>query len=374
MYSKGTLADAPITDPTRFDQPAGDMYCNGPRMHEFLREMHNLSFSKYDEVMTVGELPNTKDPAHVLRYVSYADRQLSMIFNFDIVDLGTGGLSGKPKFELQPWKLSEFKRLWTSMQQFIAGTDGWATSFLENHDQGRSTTRFATEDEQWRDLGAKMLATFLATLTGTLFVYQGQEIGMVNAEVEMPLSEYKDVDCLNYIKLKEEETSEDPDAYEYMKRSLHVLARDHARLPMSWDWSSPNAGFTGPDAKPWMRISSDYKRYNVADQIKDSKSVLSYWKRMLKLRKEHLEIFTYGDFQVFDAQDEDTFVFVKRRQLKQEDSEGALVALNFTSENKKWLKGGFDGMGMAKFLVGNYPDQLDISNELRPWEARVYLI
>jgi len=89
MYSKGEILDAPITDSNSAHQPAGDLYCNGPRMHEFLREINNDVLAKYGDVMTVGELPNTPDMAHVLRYVSSSDPQLSMVFSFDIVDLGT---------------------------------------------------------------------------------------------------------------------------------------------------------------------------------------------------------------------------------------------------------------------------------------------
>lgn len=373
MYSKGSLADAPVTDNSVFHQPAGDMYCNGPRMHEFLREMHALSFNKTGEdVMTVGELPNTKDPAHVLRYVGYGDRQLSMVFNFDIVDLGTGGAVGKPKFELQPWHLSTFKALWTQLQQFTAGTDGWATAFLENHDQGRSTTRFATEEPQWRVKGAKLLATFLATLTGSLFIYQGQEIGMINAPFHMPLTDYKDVDCLNYIDFKKHETDADPKTLDYLKRSLHVLARDHARLPITWNSSSPNAGFTGEDVTPWMRMNDDLQVCNVADQEKDDDSVLNYWRKMLKLRKANLELFTYGDFECLDAQDEKTFVYIKKAQ----EGEGqAVVALNFSSESQNWSTGDeMKGVEKARFLAGNYDDVPKIGEALRPWEARVYLM
>lgn len=371
MYSKGDLEDAAITDTSRFDQPAGDMYCNGPRMHEFLREMHKMSFDKYEEVYTVGELPGTKDIKKVLDYVSYSDRQLSTVFAFDIVDLGTGGLHGRPKFEYQPWHLSDLKKIWTNFNQFTSGTDGWATAFLENHDQGRSVSRFASEAPEWRVLSAKMLATLLGCATGTLFIYQGQEIGMVNAPEDTPLSEYKDVDNLNFQRTKKDEIENNPEAMAYLKKSLHILARDHARLPIPWD-SSPNAGFTGKDATPWMMINPNYKELNVASQIDDPDSVLSFWKSMLKLRKEHLLLFAYGDFELLDAANEDTFVFIKRVQDPKVGLEAVIVALNFTSEEQAWQVPQGISQGKTRFAIGNYGGSPGLEEKLRPWESRVY--
>lgn len=173
MYSKGELKDAPVTDPNHDHQPAGDIFCNGPRMHEFLREMHNDVLKKYGDVMMVGELPCTHDQDHVLRYVSSDDPQLSCVFQFTIVDLGTGGPGGKGKYDWYPYTLSHFKSLNKQLQQFTAGTKGWGTAFLENHDQGRSVSRFASDAPEYRVYSAKMLATMLATMTGTLFLYQG---------------------------------------------------------------------------------------------------------------------------------------------------------------------------------------------------------
>lgn len=178
MYSKGPVAslrDAPVSDPGASEQPAWSLYANGPRMHEFLREMNDLVLSKYD-TMTVGELPHTPDPARVLDYVGAAKRQMSMVFQFDMVDLGQGFAQ---KYRFTPWRLPQLKAIVEKWQTFIDGTDGWTTSFAENHDQGRSVSRYASDAPEYRAVSAKMLAILLCSLTGTLFVYQGQEIGMV---------------------------------------------------------------------------------------------------------------------------------------------------------------------------------------------------
>lgn len=119
-----------IVDPGIFEQPASGLVCNGPRMHEFLREVNIEVLSKYD-TMTVGELPHTPDPAHVLRYVGSGDKQLDMVFQFDIVDLGGGKTH---KYEYEEYKLSELKEVLRKWQSFIDDSDGWTTAFCENYD------------------------------------------------------------------------------------------------------------------------------------------------------------------------------------------------------------------------------------------------
>jgi oligo-1,6-glucosidase len=191
------MEDAPITDPESEWQFAGLQYCNGPRMHEFLSEM-NVIFSKYG-AMTVGECPNTPDPARVLKYVSAAEKQLDMVFQFDVVDIGQGPY----KFQTTPfnWKLPELKAAITGTQRIIRGTDAWTTAFIENHDQSRSITRFASDAPEHRIASGKMLAMMMMALSGTLFIYQGQELGMVNFPLDWTMDEYKDVDSSNYVSL-----------------------------------------------------------------------------------------------------------------------------------------------------------------------------
>lgn len=182
MYSKGPVAalgDAPVVDGAVYDQPAWMLFTNGPRMHEFLRELRRDVLGAYGTPMTVGELPHTPDPARVLDYVGAARGELSMVFQFDLVDLGQGA---PHKYQQpRPWALPQLKAAVAKWQQFIEGTDGWTTAFCENHDQGRSVSRFASDEPRYRAVSAKMLAVLMCSLTGTLFVYQGQEIGMVSS-------------------------------------------------------------------------------------------------------------------------------------------------------------------------------------------------
>ena len=361
MYSKPAgLPDAPITDPGVFDQPATMLFCNGPRMHEFLREMNKLVLSKYD-IMTVGELPHTPDTAHVLRYIGSSDRQLDMVFQFDIVDLGKS-----ERYEYEPFALSELKAVIERWQSFIAGTDGWTTAFCENHDQGRSVSRYASDAPAWRERSAKMLALMMCAMSGTLFVYQGQEIGMINASKDWPIEDYKDVASINYFNSVAERTGNDPVALARAMESLQVVARDHARLPMQWD-SSPHAGFTTNKNGGWMRTHDEYKSINVASQIKEPNSVLNFWKRMLSLRKEYKDLFIHGDFEGFDMKNESTFLFGKTF-----GKDRAIVVLNMTEAEQRFERP--DVSGKLDLLIGNVEGVDGTGCTLEPFEGRVYLV
>lgn len=382
--------DAPIFNDKFYEQPAWMIYCNGPRMHEFLREMNDQVLRHYDAV-TIGELPHTPDPAHVLRYVSASDKQLSMVFQFDIVDIGQG-LSYK--YLLQDWKLPVLKKVIAKWQTFIEGTDGWTTAFCENHDQGRSVSRYASDAPEHRVNSAKLLAMMMAASTGTLFIYQGQEIGMVNCPRDWPIDEYKDIESLRFYRsmeknlakangTSEEEKEAARKTLDHVMRSVQVLGRDNARLPMQWD-DSPYAGFTIKPEGGWMRTHDNYRELNVARQLKDPTSVLAFWKRMLKIRNEYRDLFIYGGFDLYDVDNEKTFLFAKRRLGAAANDGGprtAVVALNFTSEDVELHL----PMSGLQLLIGNYEDvdvvekgqrertDAETKRKFRPWEGRLYL-
>ncbi|KUI61914.1 Eukaryotic peptide chain release factor subunit 1 [Cytospora mali] len=378
MWSKGPvpeLRDAPIVNPEVFDQPAWCLYANGPRIHEFLREMNSEVLDKYD-TMTVGELPHTPDPKKVLEYVGLSDKQLSMVFQFDIVDLGQGS---SYKYQFQQWTLPQLKSIVAKWQQFIDGTDAWTTAFCENHDQGRSVSRFTSDSPQHREKSAKLLALMLSALTGTLFIYQGQEIGMVNIPKSWPIDEYKDIEGLGYYNEVAKATNNDEQALAEVVKNLSILGRDNARTPMQWD-DSPHAGFTGSeDVRPWMRVNDSYVEINVARQQGQPGSVLSFWKDMIRFRKAHADLLVYGSFEVLDLEEEKTFVFVKRH-----GGDRAVVALNFSDEVQEVQFPLYEG-GRWALQFGNYGehDEPRGSGEekvasggkvvLRPWEGQLYL-
>jgi oligo-1,6-glucosidase len=365
-YSKVLpFEDAPITDPTSYIQPAAQMWCNGPRIHEFIKEMNHDVLSHYhtfdgQPVVTVGELSMCSDPDSVTPYISAMHKELDMVFQFDITHLGQGPPGCNDKYDYAPWRLPDMKRIVEKWQSFIEGTDSWTTVFNENHDNGRSISRYANDAPAWREHSAKMLAIWLIGQTGTLFLYQGQEIGMINAPEHWDMSEYKDVESKNYwaeaVRLSDDGT--DPKRKHRIRRGLQLMARDHARLPFQWD-GGLQAGFSS--GEPWMRVHDAYQGINVARQEADENSVLAFYKRTLKLRKEHKDVFVYGSFELVDRDDEKTFVYRKRFEEKT-----ALVALNFTTEEQPCPN--VDGM---RLLVSSYgKSKIDV---LQPLEGRIYI-
>ncbi|KAJ9615132.1 hypothetical protein H2200_001206 [Cladophialophora chaetospira] len=367
LYSKHPdLPDAPIVYPELESQPAYMYYANGPRMKDYLSEMSGI-FAKYD-VMTVGELPYTPDQEHVMAYIYARNKQLNMVFNFDTVDLGqTPG----NRFLPRSFTKQDFKRTLFRWQSVIENTDAWTTVFLENHDQGRSVSRFASDLPEYRVRAAKMLATMLTTLTGTLFIYQGQEIGMINVPRSWPAKEYKCVKSVSHLAEIRQSSNGDPKALSEALDVLQLMARDNARVPMQWEGESANAGFCPDDAKPWMSVLESHREINVKNQIGKQSSVLEFWKKMLKLRKEHKDIFVYGRFREIAtaALDEEIAIFMKQG----DDGRKAVIIANLSKHEMEvrissLLAKEGSNFGLA---VANM-DNVAI-DRLQAFEARVYL-
>lgn len=355
MYSKRpTFEDAPIVFPDRDIQPAGYYTDTGPRIHEFHKEMFSQVTSKYD-VMTVGEVGHCS-LEDKLKYVSAKEGEMNMMFLFDLVDNDSGE---NDKFNYLGFDLLRFKNAVTNMCSFIKGTDAWSTVFIENHDQARSISRFGNPSPEWRVKSGKLLASMLITLTGTLFIYQGQEIGMINIPLEWDLSEYLDICTINYLaKFAAGKTEEE---MKTLKRNINMVARDNGRTPVQWD-SSENGGFT--TGKPWMRVIENYDEINVASQVDDPDSLYNFYKNALAIRKNLKNAFIYGDLEILDFDNEQVFSYVKTgTELT------AYVVLNFTDkevEFKKLVDGELD-------LVLTNHSKL-IEGVLSPYEARVYTV
>ena len=411
MYSKGEMVDAPITDPGSEWQFAGYQYCNGPRMGEFLEEMNEV-LARYD-AMTVGECPHTPDMSRVVKYVSAKEKQLNMVFQFvsqphpslsittplhqafpprhekrekttspsllfsspsptnphpkDVVDIGQGPY----KFQTTPknYTLPQLKRAIATTQSLLRlAPDAWTTVFLENHDQARSITRFTSDAPSERTAGGKLLSLMMCALSGTLFIYQGQELGMTNFPASWDMSEYKDVDSSNYYAMVASRSHNDPAALAAAKASLQHLARDHARVPMSWS-TAPHNGFSPADcgATPWMRALEDAEACNARQQAGDKDSVLSFWKKMLGVRRAHNDLLVHGEFDDLDVENERLFVFTKTWMGRK-----ALAVCNFTGEPQAWDVPGEVAGRKRELLVSSL--EREDGGELGAWEGRVYLL
>jgi glycosidase len=366
-YSKvHGLPDAPVTEPGEETQFAVCHYANGPRIHEYLQEIREV-MAEYDS-MTVGELPNTPKLEDMLKYIAPSSGELDMVFNFDTVTIDhTPG----NRFLPIPFGNSDFKSALTRYQTVPQTTGAWTTVFLENHDQGRSVSRFGSDQPEYRAVAAKMLATVLSTMTGTIFLYQGQEIGMTNIPLSWSADKYKCVRSVNYYNDVRERSNNDPKALEEAKRNLQRVARDHARVPMQWD-DTANAGFCSAKAKPWMPALESCSEINVADQLGRSDSVLEYWRVIIKIRKRYSHLFVYGTFTSID-QHPDLMIFIKVDPATQQR---ALTVANLSKANVRF-EGPVDfPIADSTVLLQNYCEDSSRSVHsmiLKPFEARVYL-
>ncbi|THY78458.1 maltase [Aureobasidium pullulans] len=361
MYSKPShYPDAEITDSDAFLQEAALVYVNGPRMDEYLMEMNEI-LKRYNAV-SIGECPQTPDMERVRRYVSAQEKQLDMVFQFDISDVGIDKVH---KFRSKPHnhKLTDMKSAIARTQSLISPTsDSWTTAFMENHDQGRSISRFGNDTTPELSIrSGKMLALFNTCLSGTLFIYQGQELGCVNLPMSYPIEDYQDLDSLNYYNLVKERSHGDKEQLAKAMSAIQYLARDHARTPMQWEPTLPHGGFTGEGVKPWMKLNPFTTIINAEQQIDDPHSVMSFWKKILQLRQKHKELFVHGVFELVDVDNENVFSF-----LKHSKNEKALVVCNFSDGESK-----LPFFGSGDLLISNVDDSKE--DTLEAWEGRVYL-
>ncbi|KAE8363782.1 glycoside hydrolase superfamily [Aspergillus caelatus] len=382
MYSKPSeMPDAPITDPKAPYQPAATLYCNGPRMHEFLDEM-NVILSRYDAI-TVGELLYAPDTKCVLDYVSASAGRINMVFQFDAIDVCFGKTH---KYETTPksFTLPDFKAGISRTQELIRDTDGWTTVFLENHDLPRSVTVFTDDRPQFRASGAKLLALLEACLSGTQYIYQGQEIGLVNAPLETyPIENYRDISSHLFVDMvKERYGADNKKELDKAFDALQHLARDHARLPMPWNGEAKYGGFSevaAKDAKeikePWMKPHPLANEINVASQLDNPESVLAFWRHMIHFRQQYPDLFVYGEFKDLSPLDQNLFVFVKEGR---HGSTKALVVLNFSTTERIWELPSAIELGVSNevemvSIMSTHQGKINKSL-LAALEGRVYLV
>lgn len=347
-------------------QSGAEFFASGPKMHDYIREIRTEVLDKYD-VMTVGELGFTKDKESVRQYVARDRHELNMLFTGDIVDMDFGPNAKYERDDFHPRKIRKITNLWqNAMPEF----DGWNTVYLDNHDSGRSLSRYASDAPEHRATAAKMLATYLLTLSGTPFMLAGQEIGMANLGKEYGADAYIDVEGKNYYNEVLKTRGGDTSKMDDVLRELQLKSRDHGRLPMQWD-DSPNAGFTTATAKPWMTINKDYTEWNVASQLNDSESIMAYWRKMLALRKQHSDVFVYGSYKALDESETGEMVLGYERDCVQTGQKG-VVLLNFSDQAQTVSLEKYEGLSV---LVSNQDNISTVGGQakLQPYGAAVFL-
>lgn len=329
--------------------PMAGITVNGPDLHPFLHEMNRASFGNYD-LLTVGETWSADPPAAIL--YSDPDRQeLSMVFQFEhiLLDQDPEG----EKWDLRDLSLADLKRVFAKWQTAL-GDKGWNSLFWNNHDLPRIVSRWGN-DGQYRVQSAKMLAILLHMMKGTPYIYQGEEIGMVNTPIKS-IQEADDIESINYYHEQIEKGKKSVD----LLHQINVKGRDNARRPIPWT-EEDNGGFTS--GQPWLALNPNYRDINVAQALEDPSSVFYTYQTLIALRKEH-PIMVWGDFELLETQDE-IFAYYRTYQDKK-----WLVICNFSNDGQV-----FSSQDQAqKVIIANFEADLEHLQALKlgPWDAVVY--
>lgn len=329
-----------------FTEIISKYYANGPKVHEYLKEMNKEVLRHYD-CMTVGEGPGiTLDNA--LNYVGEDRDELNMVFHFGhmYIDNGPGG-----KYDPIPYDLVDMKKVFNDWDAKLKGK-GWGSIFLGNHDFPRIVSRFGNDGIYWQE-SAKLLSTLLLSMRGTPYIFQGDEIGMTNVSYES-INDYQDIETLNSWR---DAMEKGVDPQNFIKL-VHLQSRDNARTPFQWD-NTKNAGFT--DGKPWLKTNDNFELINVEKQEKDEDSVLNYYRKMVNFRKENPTL-VYGDYICYQVEHPELFLF-----KRWDDQNNYWILLNFSEHHHNLDIQLPENLSLK---MNNYTEPNE-RNRLRPWEAKV---
>ena len=326
-----------------------ELYAHNPGLHEIFHEMNRKVLSRYD-VMTVAEMNMTK-PAMACDYVAPEREELNMIFHFEIC-----GLPQSVKERKRIGQLNLIQKRWYDA---VWGR-GWNSQFFNNHDLPRQVSIWG-DDGEFRLQSAKLLGTYLHTMPGSPYVYQGEEIGMTNVP-------FKSMDEINDVSLRNEwaKCAALGETEESFLNRRRKWTRDNGRTPMQWD-NRENGGFT--TGTPWIKLNPNYKEINVEAAMTDENSVFHYYKDMIALRKK-TPAMVYGDYELLTSLNKPVMAYTRTL-----DSDVLLVVLNFSSRKGNFrLPRNLKGLSGTRILA-NYPGwDIPESRRLRPWEAAVFMM
>lgn len=369
LISKAVGPDGELPDgvtevgTTRFTD-GSPFYANGPRLEEYLAEMHRevLAAGTRDgePLLTVGEMPgvtlelarSVTDPAH---------HQLDMVFTFEHmgVDHGPDG-----KWGLRPLHLPDLKANLAAWEEGLADA-GWNSLYWNNHDQPRIVSRWGDDSAEHRVASAKTLGTVLHLLRGTPYVYQGEELGMTNVGWSR-IEDYRDIETLNFYRESVAGGASDGE----VMAGIGPVSRDNARTPMQWD-ATAHAGFT--TGAPWLSVNPAYVEINAAAAVADEGSVFHHYRHLIELRHT-LDVVVDGRFALLAPEHEQVFAYTRSTE-----QEVLLVVANMSSEPAELALPGMAAALAGRPLLtthgappaGRWDDGDMVS--LAPWESRVYL-
>ena len=328
--------------------PAGRLFGDGypffgqgPRIHEFLHEMHERVFAgRADRILTVGEMPGVSVDAARL-FTDPARGELDMVFQFEHVDLdhGPGG-----KWDDRPASVLDLKRNLAKWQEGLADV-GWNSLYWNNHDQPRVLSRFGDDRPEHRVASAKALGTVLHLMRGTPYVYQGEELGMTNMPFAS-IDDFRDIESLNHFAVAVAAQGQAPEA---VLAALRVMSRDNARTPVQWS-DGPAAGFTS--GTPWIAVNPNAAQINAEAQREDPQSVFAHYRALIALRHSERAV-SHGSFELLLPEHPTVFAYTRTlgdRQL--------LVIANLSGERAEYDLPDVAGWREAEPVLGNLEGRL----------------
>nr|WP_294463253.1 alpha,alpha-phosphotrehalase [uncultured Blautia sp.] len=343
-------------DSTLEDVPGKRYYINGPRLHEFLKEMNEKIFTPLN-VLTVGETMDASVEDAVL-FTRPQEHELDMIFSME--HMGVDYKDGD-RWSVQDTDFLKLKEILSKWQYKMEETGGWNSLFWSNHDQPRVVSRFGDEGK-YRIESAKMLATVLHMLKGTPYIYQGEEFGMPNPGYER-IEEYEDIESLNVYKERRERGI----AVEAIMKGICRQSRDNGRSPMQWDASEGNGFSIGT---PWMKMGKSGSSINAEQDLKRQEGIFHYYKKLIEMRKTE-ELVREGKYIRLEENDPSVWCY-----LREGENEALLVIGNFFGAKTEFKmpetwKGSYVITGK---LLANYQDTEipDSHMKLRAYETAVF--
>ncbi|WP_285005175.1 glycoside hydrolase family 13 protein [Lactococcus formosensis] len=330
-------------------QPDEGITGNGPKLHDYLKEMHQATFGGKN-LLTVGETWGAT-PEIAKQYSNPANKELSMVFQFE--HIGLDEAEGQTKWDLIPLEIPKLKEVFSKWQTEL-GDEGWNSLFWNNHDLPRIVSRWGN-DKEYRVESAKMLAILLHMMKGTPYIYQGEEIGMTNNPVT-DIEQIDDIESRNmYFERLEEGYSK-----EAILHSINAKGRDNARTPMQWS-NAKTAGFS--TGHPWLAINPNYEKINVDAALEDENSIFYTYQKLIALRKEN-PIIVWGEFELLKDTAEEVFAYIRSYK-----GENWLIVANF-SANENQFSSSYE---VKEEVIHNYSEVIDDVKEivLKPYEAFV---
>ena len=344
------LADGRLTAGAAYGDGSSS-YINGPRNHEFLREMHDQVFAGRPGMLTVGEMPGvTVDEA--IKFTDQDRHEVDMVFQFDHVWADRGA----DPWQLIPLRLTVLKGIFGRWQAGLAQV-GWNSLYWNNHDQPRVVSRYGDDSPEHRVAAAKMHGTVLHLHRGTPYIYQGEELGMTNYPFRT-IADFRDIEALGQY---HQATVQEGRSPEEVFTVLRARGRDNARTPMQWD-DSPHAGFTR--GEPWLAVNPNYREINAKAERADPGSVFHHYRKLIELRHEEPAVVN-GDFTMLLPHDERLYAFTRKFQTTE-----LLVIGNFTGETVRAEIEDAIAWEEAELVLTNVAEPTGLT--LQPWQAVVY--